>query len=117
MRDVEYLKRVAAGHGEMVGVYAARLLDSSLPWTKMRQVYRLLGLVRRYGADRVEQACSRALEAEVLNVTTLARMLERALEASGGAPPPKAAGANVIQLRFARIPAEFAVTTRRTDRE
>src|SRR5688500_11641816 len=30
------------------------MLDIDLPWTKMRQVYRLLGLVRRYGPERVE---------------------------------------------------------------
>jgi hypothetical protein len=82
----------------------------------MRQVYRLLGLVRRYGAERVEQACARALEAEVLNVTTLSRMLERALE-NGEAPPPKPSGGNVIQLRFARTAEEFAVAPRRTDRD
>ncbi|MHB8508988.1 MAG: IS21 family transposase [Candidatus Dormibacteria bacterium] len=117
MRDLEYLRQVAAGHGEMVGIYAARLLESPLPWTKMRQVYRLLGLVRRYGPERVEQACSRALEAEVLSVTTLSRMLERALEAAGEKPPPTASGGKVIQLRFARSSDEFAVTARRTDRD
>ena len=42
----------AAGHGENVGIYATRLLDDPLPWTRMRAAYRLLGLVRRYGAAR-----------------------------------------------------------------
>jgi hypothetical protein len=28
------------------------VLDHDLPWTKMRQVYRLLGLVKRYGQAR-----------------------------------------------------------------
>jgi hypothetical protein len=41
LRDLEYLKRVAAGHGAGIGAYAERLLDSPLPWTRMRQVYRL----------------------------------------------------------------------------
>ena len=57
VRDLDYLKRVAAGHGAGVGAYAEQLLNNPLPWTRMRQVYRLLGLVRRYGAERVEQAC------------------------------------------------------------
>jgi hypothetical protein len=52
MRDVESLAGAARRHGGNVGVYAERLLDTDLPWTKMRQVYRLLGLARRYGSAR-----------------------------------------------------------------
>ena len=51
MRDLEQLRRMAAGHGPAIGVYAAALLDIPLPWTKMRQVYALLGLVKKWGAD------------------------------------------------------------------
>ena len=43
MRDLDRLRRMAAGHGDAIGVYAAALLDIPLPWTKMRQVYALLG--------------------------------------------------------------------------
>jgi hypothetical protein len=46
----------------------------------MRAVYRLLGLVRRYGADPVDTACSRALGLDVVSVTKIASMLERATE-------------------------------------
>jgi hypothetical protein len=42
----------------------------------MRQVYRLLGLVRRYGPGPVDAACARALELDVVNVTKIASMLE-----------------------------------------
>ncbi|MGH3433248.1 MAG: IS21/IS408/IS1162 family transposase, partial [Thermocrispum sp.] len=41
MRDLDRLIRAAAGHGANVGIYAERLLDDKLPWTRMRQVYRL----------------------------------------------------------------------------
>ena len=54
----------------------------------MRQVYRLLGLVRRHGADRVELACRRALDAEAINVGLIERMLARGLEAEAGQPGP-----------------------------
>ena len=50
MRNVEALRRQADAAGEVIGRYAAALLDSPLPWTRMRRVYALLGLVRRYGA-------------------------------------------------------------------
>ena len=56
-RDIERLGRMAADHGPSIGVYAAAILDTPLPWTKMRQVYRLLGLVKKWGPERVELAC------------------------------------------------------------
>ena len=107
MRDVDYLRRVAAGHGEHIGIYADRLLNSPLPWTRMRQVYRLLGLVKRWGPERVEQACGRCLELDVVDVTRVVRIVERAMERER-----QAAGiewAPVVQLRFARHPDEFKV--------
>jgi len=109
MRDIEALKRMAAGHGPSVGAYATALLDSPLPWTRMRQVYRLLGLAKKWGATRVEAACARALEAEAVDVGLISRMLERATE---NAPPPTApAAANVIPGRFSRDASEFASGT------
>jgi hypothetical protein len=46
--------QATARHGPAAGAYATALLDTPLPWTKMRAVYRLLGLVKKYGADRVD---------------------------------------------------------------
>jgi hypothetical protein len=107
-RDVERLGRMAADHGEAIGVFAAAILDTPLPWTKMRQVYRLLGLVKKWGPERVELACARALEAEAVDVNLVSRMLERAREevATDVRPEPV-----VIQGRFARDPSEFASAT------
>jgi transposase len=64
MRDLERLKNAAAAHGPSVGALAAAILEGPLPWTRMRRVYRLLGLVRRYGAEGVEAACAKAMELE-----------------------------------------------------
>jgi len=80
LRDVAFLKRQAAEHGEAVGRFAHALLDVPLPWTRMRRVYALLGLVRRYGAERVEQTCRIALEVEMFDVKRLERMLLAAAE-------------------------------------
>jgi len=105
-RDVDRLKFIAGTYGEAIGRYATALLDTPLPWTKMRQVYRLLGLVKKWGPGRVEQACSRALEAEAVDVNLVSRMLERAREDLGdSAGPPRPV---VIQGRFARDASEFA---------
>jgi transposase len=103
MRDVASLAKTARRHGDNVGVYAERLLDTDLPWTKMRQVYRLLGLVRRYGPSPVDTACARALELDVVNVTKIASMLERATENTPPPPRPAVSAA----ARFARDPAEY----------
>lgn len=110
LRDLEYLKSVAASHGELVGIYATRLLDSPLPWTRMRQVYRLLGLVKRYGAERVGQACSRTLSLEVVDVTRVQRILEQALEREREEAGTQLALA--LPPRFARDPSEFALKTK-----
>ena len=106
-RDVDRLRRMAGDYGEAIGVYATALLDTPLPWTKMRQVYRLLGLVKKWGPARVEQACQRALDAEAVDVNLVSRMLERGREGTevDARPDPV-----VIQGRFARDPSEFATT-------
>jgi hypothetical protein len=105
MRDVDRLQAMAAAHGPAVGTYARALLDVPLPWTRMRQVYALLGLVKKWGPKRVDAACARALETEVISVSLIGRMLERATEnqqpPTPPAPPPPGG-------RFARAPQHFA---------
>jgi hypothetical protein len=59
-------------------------------------------------AQRVEQACRRALEAEAVNVNLIGRMLERGTEQ---ATIQSALPGIVITGRFARDPAHFAVRT------
>jgi hypothetical protein len=79
-------------------------LAGDLPWTRMRQVYALLGLVRRYGEDRVNAACATALAAEMLSVRRLARLLELA------APPPAVPPARVLSLaRYLRPATHYAL--------
>jgi transposase len=106
LRDVATLTAKAAAAGPAVGVYATRLLDIPLPWTRMRTVYRLLGPVRTYGPATVDAACARALELDVVDVTKIARMLEQAREHE---PAPAATAGKVIgePARFARDPGEF----------
>jgi hypothetical protein len=106
MRDLTALITTCAGHGENVGIYAERLLDDPLPWTRMRAVYRLLGLVRRYGPDPVEAACARSLDLDVVSVAKIASMLEKAIER---AQPVLPAAAGSPTGRFARDPAEYAL--------
>src|SRR3954463_15818527 len=91
MRDLDKLQRMAAAHGPAIGAYASALLDIPLPWTKMRQVYALLGLVNKWGVARVEAACASALEHEAINVGLVGRMLERGTETAPPSAPPASA--------------------------
>lgn len=107
MRDLDTLQRMAAEHGPAIGAYASALLDIPLPWTKMRQVYALLGLVKKWGPERVDAACASALEHETVNVGLIGRMLERGTERT--TPPQPAPPGVVVAGRFARDPDHFAV--------
>ena len=75
MRDVAFLERQARSHGDAVGRFAHALLEGPLPWTRMRRVYALLGLCKRYGDQRVEETCEVALAAEMVDVHRLERMI------------------------------------------
>jgi hypothetical protein len=69
----------------------------------MRRVYALLGLVRRYGAARVIEVCTIALDADMLDIHRLKRMLEQ-----GVAPPPPTPPARVIPLgRYLRPASQY----------
>lgn len=105
MRDVEYLKKQAAEQGEHIGIYAAALLDDELPWTRMRKVYALLGLVKRFGSERVEDACRRTLALEVVDVTKVRRIVEGALPESR---PYRSA--TILRPRFARDESAFQLS-------
>ncbi len=108
-RDGASLQRRAAIFGPHVGEYARRLLEGPLPWTRIRQVYRLNGLALRYG-ELTDEACERALELDVVDVMRIQRMLERGLVRRGllsPRPPQPKLQRKVVPLRFARDPKEY----------
>jgi transposase len=110
MRDVLWLERQAHEHGESVGMFAKRVLASPLPWTSMRTVRALLSLCKRYGDAPVEQACARALAADMTSVYRLERMVKHAIT------QPVAPKAKVIPIaRFLR-PATTYTLPRTCDR-
>jgi transposase len=81
LRDIEFLKRRASEHGQSVARFAAALLDSPLPLTRMRAVYALLGLGKRYGSTRLADACSLALDVDMIDVYRLRRLIENGVKA------------------------------------
>jgi hypothetical protein len=63
----------------------------------MRQVYRLLGLARRWGDQRTDAACRAALDADAIDVGLVRRILEAGPHATQALPV-----AQVLPLRYAR---------------
>jgi hypothetical protein len=115
-RDVNRLAEMAAARGEAIGAYAARILDTDLPWTKMRAVYALIGLCRTYGNGPVEQACEAALELDVISVPKIRSIVEKgtgaqAAQAAARSRQADAAAGKAPAARFARDPREFATST------
>jgi len=108
MRNVDALRQQAAAAGDVIGRYAAALLESPLPWTRMRRVYALLGLVRRYGAPRVNDVCTIALAADMLDLHRLRRMLEHGVVAAPSAPPARV----VAPARYLRPPSQYQLPFR-----
>jgi transposase len=105
LRDVAFLQQHAATQGPAIGRLAAILLDSPLPWTRMRQVYALLGLVRRFGAAAVDAVCADAVAVELYDIHRLRRMLERATPSA----PARAPRPPLPPARFLRAPTCYLV--------
>ncbi len=110
MRDVDSLVRRAEQQGSAVGAFCQRLLGGPLPWVKMRQAYGLMRLCERYGADRVNALCARALAFDVVDVPRLERMLKdvRHVEDEG----EKRGVVIPLPARFARTVDSFATLPR-----
>ncbi len=114
MRDINFLAKQAAEHGETVGLYAQKLLEGPLPWTRMRRVRALTGLCRKYGDARVEETCRLALAADLVDVVRLGRMLQLALEPAVPAAPT----AQIIPLsRYLRPPGQYALPLASRERD
>jgi transposase len=91
MRDVEGLISWAKRRGNNLGEFTQRLLSGTFPWAKLRQTQKLLRLADRYGDDRVDAACRRALDYDLINVRRVQNIIEKSLEQERPEtePPPE----------------------------
>jgi transposase len=115
LRDVDAVVASARERGAQVGAFAERLLGGPVPWLKLRQAYGLLRLCDRYGQDRVNALCARALAFGVIDVPRLEGMLKDARRTEDAA----VATGRVIALpaRFARDASAFATRGAAQDHE
>ena len=74
------IKSKAAEQGPPVADFAERLFDGPLPWAKVRQGHKLLRLGERYTPQRLDAACRRALDVDLIDVRRVERILVHALE-------------------------------------
>ena len=79
-RAPDGIQRSADKLGPAVAEYAHRLFDGPLPWAKIRQGHKLLRLGERYTPQRLDAACRRALDVDLIDVRRLERILVQALE-------------------------------------
>ena len=105
LRAPDGIKRSAAEQGPAVAEFVERLFDGPLPWAKVRQGHKLIRLGQRYTSERLDAACRRALEVDLIDVRRVERILLQALEHSETSehPQPLPAG------HFARPGAVFAM--------
>ena len=105
-RAPDGIKSKAAELGPAVAEFAGRLFDGPLPWARIRQGHKLLRLGERYTAKRLDAACRRALEVDLIDVRRVERILVQALEQETipELPTPLPEG------RFARPGSVFAQT-------
>lgn len=79
MRSCSYQIELARNLGQACHAFMKELLSGDFPWARLRQAQKLLRLAQRYGQDRLEQACQRALDFDLIDVTRLERMVLQAL--------------------------------------
>ena len=103
-RAPDRIKHSAAKLGPAVAEFAEQLFDGPLPWAKIRQGHKLLRLGERYTAKRLDAACRRALEVDLIDVRRLERILVQALEQESVPQLPLALTAG----RFARPGSAFS---------
>ncbi len=108
-RDAAFFVRQAQEHGPHVGRFAEALVAGPQPWTRMRQLFKLLSLARKYG-PRLDVACQTALAADLVDVRRLAELVR--LDAR---PAPRLT--KVLPLaRYLRPASQYALPLARRER-
>jgi len=112
MRDPDHCIRQAQEKGPGVGRFTQALLSGDFPWAHLRQAQKLLRLCDKYGTERVDSACARALAFDLINVRRVESIVkqnldrcERPAQAEHRAPVAQ------LPLRFARETGAFTHDT------
>jgi transposase len=108
MRDPQRMIREAHEVGHHAGHFMDELLGGTFPWARLRQAQKLLRLVNRYGADRVDGACRRALSFDLIHVGRVENIIRQSLErGTKPANDSKTKPLRLIPARFLRAAGSF----------
>ena len=88
-RDPEALIREGQRQGQHIGGFLEKLLAGDFPWAKLRQAQQLLRLSNKYGRQRVDAACRRALYFELFNTKRVKQIVEHELEREADPEAPR----------------------------
>jgi hypothetical protein len=109
MRDTDRMIKLAAEHGEAIGLFTAKLLSGTYPWSRLRQAQALMRLVQKYGASRVNPACERALRFDLIKTKKVQSIIEDGLDREKLAALRPGTRGQIVQLnlRFMRDAESF----------
>ena len=92
--------------GPNVEAFAQKLFEGPLPWSSLRQGQKLISLGDKYSGERLDAACARALDYQLINVRRVQGILLKALDAESASPSSSDSGPP-LSARFARDPNSF----------
>lgn len=98
LRDPARLIGQAASHGLNIGRFAEELLSGTFPWSRLRQAQWLLRLGDKYGWSRLDAACLRAIDYELINVKRVEVIIRQHLDQEQHQNDPAHAAAKVIPI-------------------
>ena len=109
MRNVNDMILKARTRGENIETMMVRLLEGDFPWARLRQGQALIRLCAKYGPQRVDQACRRALAFDIVDVKRVERMLKVIDDLTPATDRTADVPDNVVQipLRFQRPAGSF----------
>jgi hypothetical protein len=105
MRSCEYYIKKAGALGPSCGRFAQKLLSGDYPWSKLRQAQKLLSLAKKYGAQRVDKACERALYFDLLNIYRVENII-KTVHVDVPLPEDPVCSTTILPGRFCR-PAHY----------
>lgn len=99
MRDPERMISEGRRQGKHVGRFMERLLSGTFPWAHLRQAQRLLRLANKYGRERLDAACRRALHFDLIHVGRVEKIVEAGLDKQA----PRTSPGQLVLLPAARF--------------
>ena len=116
MRDPDRMILEAHEVGPHIGRFMTELLAGTFPWSHLRQAHKLLRLVNKYGGERVDAACRRALSFDLIQVGRVENIVRQSLDRDSQ-PAARKRLRLVPVARFLRPAGSFSHDTTATQKE